>query len=207
MGKRSSESIFKLCSKCKTIADFSPAGRWCRECSRVSQKAWYEKNRAKHLVKLREYHKKNRVKAVERAAAWAHANPDRYRANQARYYEENKESLKQKVQEWRVANPERRKLQSHKRRKQMECDNPLTIEEWTDILNTQEGHCFYCNQERPLVLEHMTPLSRGGLHTASNVVGACQPCNNRKYTKTAEEFLNFLNEAQELNALAQKAED
>jgi 5-methylcytosine-specific restriction endonuclease McrA len=37
-------------------------------------------------------------------------------------------------------------------------------------------------------MEHMTPLARGGRHTAANVIPSCQPCNARKHTKTAAEF-------------------
>jgi 5-methylcytosine-specific restriction endonuclease McrA len=57
----------------------------------------------------------------------------------------------------------------------------------------QEGKCAYCACELgPIenhVLEHMTPLSRGGLSTQDNVCFACHDCNVRKYTQTVEEFL------------------
>lgn len=58
---------------------------------------------------------------------------------------------------------------------------PLTKQEWREILEYFDHRCAYCLEklERPTV-EHVIPLSRGGTHTANNVVPACQPCNSRK---------------------------
>ncbi len=38
-------------------------------------------------------------------------------------------------------------------------------------------------------MDHMVPLSRGGLHCWTNVCLACPPCNLSKHDKTAEEFM------------------
>jgi hypothetical protein len=40
----------------------------------------------------------------------------------------------------------------------------------------------------PLQVEHLIPKSRGGSDRASNLVIACDSCNKRKGTRTAEEF-------------------
>jgi 5-methylcytosine-specific restriction endonuclease McrA len=60
----------------------------------------------------------------------------------------------------------------------------------------QEGRCAYCECELggsdSHVLEHMTPLCRGGLSTEDNVCFACVDCNTRKYDRTAEEFEKIL---------------
>ena len=63
---------------------------------------------------------------------------------------------------------------------------------WT-ILTQFDGCCAYCGSDRRpgamrMAQEHMTPLARGGSHTASNVVPACKHCNSAKHTKTWEEF-------------------
>lgn len=49
--------------------------------------------------------------------------------------------------------------------------------------------CEYClSQLRyspdPFSIEHITPLSRGGLNRMDNLAFACQGCNSRKYTST-----------------------
>lgn len=66
--------------------------------------------------------------------------------------------------------------------------NDLTAEQWRIIVKVQEGRCFYCHRLQPLTLDHVIPLSRGGSHTASNVVGACQRCNSQKRAKMLDEW-------------------
>lgn len=49
--------------------------------------------------------------------------------------------------------------------------------------------CVYCGAENvDLEIEHIVPVSRGGNDALTNLTLACQPCNIRKYTKTAAEF-------------------
>lgn len=48
--------------------------------------------------------------------------------------------------------------------------------------------CAYCRAEADCV-EHVVPRARGGGDDWGNVAPSCAACNNRKGTKTAEEFL------------------
>jgi len=51
--------------------------------------------------------------------------------------------------------------------------------------------CIYCLKPIPFskdTLEHKTPLSRGGTNLYENLAIACQHCNNKKFTKTEEEY-------------------
>lgn len=64
----------------------------------------------------------------------------------------------------------------------------------THLWDAQDGRCAYCycrldGGSDSWCLEHMTPLSRGGLSTEENVCFACADCNLRKFVQTAEEFL------------------
>jgi hypothetical protein len=48
--------------------------------------------------------------------------------------------------------------------------------------------CAYCGAtDTPLQIEHIVPRARGGSHRISNLTLACEPCNQQKGTKTAEE--------------------
>ncbi len=52
------------------------------------------------------------------------------------------------------------------------------------------NRCQYCGRRystSDLSLDHVTPLSRGGLSSWENVVCACLPCNVRKGNRTPEE--------------------
>lgn len=50
--------------------------------------------------------------------------------------------------------------------------------------------CAYCGgqfADSELTVEHIVPVSRGGLHTWTNVVTACRSCNTRKGNRLPEE--------------------
>ena len=68
----------------------------------------------------------------------------------------------------------------HKRRAAMAILSTLTAEEWAAIKERQGQRCLYCNQVKPLTMDHLLPLSKGGVHTAENVVAACLSCNSKR---------------------------
>lgn len=58
-------------------------------------------------------------------------------------------------------------------------------------LFARDAHlCLYCGERfssRDLSRDHVTPLSRGGADSWSNVVTACKRCNNHKAGRTPEQ--------------------
>lgn len=58
--------------------------------------------------------------------------------------------------------------------------NDFTATQWREMKRDADGRCHYCHEVRPLTMDHIVPISKGGSHTASNIVPACQPCNSRK---------------------------
>ncbi len=57
------------------------------------------------------------------------------------------------------------------------------------LLAKWQRQCAYCKTSGvPLQVEHLMPKSRGGSDRASNLVIACDSCNKRKGSRTAEEF-------------------
>ena len=45
------------------------------------------------------------------------------------------------------------------------------------------GICFHCKEKflkEDLCMDHLLPVSRGGLSTKRNVVPSCKPCNSEK---------------------------
>jgi 5-methylcytosine-specific restriction endonuclease McrA len=50
------------------------------------------------------------------------------------------------------------------------------------ILERDQHICAYCGNEATQV-DHIIPRASGGTDEPSNLVAACQPCNNRKSDK------------------------
>lgn len=126
----------------------------------------------------RDYYKRNREVVKARRAAYVKANPEKCKAAVASYRERHPDRVRATMQ---VVNNRRRVTKQA---------GDLTQAEWRQILEEFDHACAYCQaRDVPIEQEHMTPVSRGGRHTKTNVVPACRPCNNRKQARTIFEFL------------------
>lgn len=159
----------KYCPKCDDSKDVEEFGKnrsnkdgladYCRICHRANS----TKTRLKDGKKFKQILAKSRAKHREQ-----------------RLLDTN---------EWRKKNPD--KVASHnetRRSLKKNAYSTLTSSEWREILEDFNYQCVYC----PAPYEHMDhfiPLSKGGTHTADNVVPACAPCNYRKKDMMPLDFI------------------
>jgi 5-methylcytosine-specific restriction endonuclease McrA len=57
------------------------------------------------------------------------------------------------------------------------------------------GSCYYCGIQTPpakLTMDHMVPLTRGGLSTKNNLVACCKECNTKKKTMLPQEWQDYM---------------
>lgn len=74
---------------------------------------------------------------------------------------------------------------AHKRRalKLSQDDGTVTAQALEELKELQKHKCYYCNEPldygktKAVHLDHYIPLSEGGLHSITNVVWSCGPCN------------------------------
>jgi 5-methylcytosine-specific restriction endonuclease McrA len=65
----------------------------------------------------------------------------------------------------------------------------LTVLDWYKIKEHYKNCCAYCKNEfDKLTIDHVVPLSRGGLHEYDNIVPSCGPCNRSKGKKLLSEW-------------------
>ena len=65
--------------------------------------------------------------------------------------------------------------------------------------------CFWCGvqtQDGALTLDHLVPVSKGGSHHLSNLVLACQRCNEKRGNKYIGQSPGFMRRMAELKAVA-----
>ncbi len=107
-------------------------------------------------------------------------NPKKIQLRNAKFQSENRGYLRL----WRVSNPGKVLLYRHLRRVRVRAvvvEHGLTRDEWLEILEVFGHCCAYClRSDLKLTVDHVVPVSRGGDHTAENVVPACIGCNSRK---------------------------
>jgi|SRR5215207_5254709 len=116
---------------------------------------------------------KTRAKGTER-------NRDRgkKRAKDARWREKNRKRLALAQADYAKRNPEVTLLAIHRRRGRKR--GTVKVAEWRTILADYDGLCAYCLTASGDTMDHVVPLSRGGIHHISNIVPACSSCNKHK---------------------------
>lgn len=63
-------------------------------------------------------------------------------------------------------------------------------DDWKEILLALYGPaCLCCKEVKPLTLDHVVPISKGGLHTLSNAQLLCLRCNSVKNAR----FIDYRN--------------
>jgi hypothetical protein len=148
-----------------------------REQARKTYRRERRSNMQQQLARRRRHYAKNRERIRVRVKEQRLANPDRFRAvDRARY--------------WR--NPEKRRHQSRvARAKRTGSSCYLSLEDWKSLLRRFRFRCFYCKAKltkKNRSLDHKIPLVRGGTNDIANLVPSCLRCNQRKNTRTADEF-------------------
>jgi 5-methylcytosine-specific restriction endonuclease McrA len=86
---------------------------------------------------------------------------------------------------------------NHKRRAE-KCRALLdyTLEDLRELIGVSLGDgCPYCGttlNPASFQLDHKDPISRGGLHSITNITACCRPCNEAKGNMDHDEFKTLL---------------
>ncbi len=124
------------------------------------QRLWRKRHSDQSRSRCRDYHADNREAILERKRA---------------YYQQVRKQA-DKTEAGRLADRNRKA-----RRRSQQRNGNVTAEEWTAILAANDYACKYCGaKDRPLEMDHIVPLSKGGRHCANNIAPACKPCNSKK---------------------------
>ena len=164
----------------------------CKACSNAASKAWREANSEKAKATRKAWDEANleKVKAtkkawieanpekvearrkawVDRRKAWVEANPDKVKASNKAYYEANQEKGKTDSKAWAQANPDRTAAIKGK---------GLAIRRGASVSGIYDLElciAFYTESRRLTIetgiqhhVDHIVPLSKGGLHCQNNL--------------------------------------
>lgn len=174
--------------------------------TREYARAWYRANRERVLAEQKACYPSVRERKIASAANWTAANPEKAKANKARWYEKHKEEQRVKtaeryqqnrvavmegVYQWRAAHLElvrRYSLMAQDKRRGHKLGLPgnLTFIQWEAIKVAYKGRCAYCGEKvKKLTMDHVVPVTKGGMSTPQNIVPACKPCNSAKGNRAA----------------------
>jgi 5-methylcytosine-specific restriction endonuclease McrA len=173
--KRAAERAARELRPCELCGEpFYPARpTTSRLCSTACREAFRRRrDAADRAARQRAYYAATRDARRAYARAW-HARRDRdeLAARRAAYRAANLEAHRTYARrgEWR-------------RRARLAAADVRTVTE-RDLRRLelrQAGACAYCGELRPLTLEHVVPIARGGRHAIGNLALACLSCNSSK---------------------------
>lgn len=150
--------------------------------------------RATHKQELLEKHRQCNREHREEIKAYYTAHKEKKIKYQHQYYETHKDEASERGRKYNKN--ERGKVVSAvcraRRRARMMgvFIDDLTSNQWQERLEEYNGLCAYCLRPvKTVTQDHMTPLSRDGNHTLSNVVPCCKSCNSKKHNKTLLEYV------------------
>lgn len=217
----------KVCSKCGRILvantmnfNKKKGGKWglradCKRCRKEYHKEYHKEYRENNKEKIKEYKKKyrenNKKQIKERSKKYYENNKEHYK----KYRENNKEHHKEYKKKWYENNPEKVFNYANKRRRLEENQgNGITKDQWLEMMNFFDWKCAYSDEyiggkENNFIrsIDHIIPLSNGGLNEIWNLVPMLKNLNSSKnssdmlswYTKQpfySEERLNKIYEWQ-----------
>ena len=122
-------------------------------------------------------------------AAYYILHSDQLKAYSMQYYASHKEHCKARTRVYKKNHPEISITSRRSRRARISQApiNNFTHAQWVAMQETFNHRCAYCGRRAKghLTQDHITPLSKGGSHTLSNIVPACRSCNSKKGTNEA----------------------
>jgi 5-methylcytosine-specific restriction endonuclease McrA len=144
--------------------------------------------------RAKRYRENHRESTSKTKAKWAKENKDKVRASQRKYVVTHPLERQKSVSNWIKNNNDKINFYSrnYSAKKRGSKINDFTLEEWAELQKEHNYSCFYCGcTDKKLTQDHVYPISRGGNHTKSNIVPACQSCNSRKGAKILGENYAF----------------
>lgn len=147
----------------------------------------------------KEIRRERRAKIKTTGQQWRINNRDRARELCREYYSRHREAQLNRMRQWRIDNPGAaykavRSWQlrnwdkvlaysQNRRSRKLSAEGSFTGAEWMEKCAAYDNKCAYCDKPKPLTIQHVVPLSKGGSNYIENIVPACKTCNSRIHDK------------------------
>lgn len=189
----------------------------CKVCIRKQKKLSHQRNKEHNNARSRRWTAANKEHVKVQRAARREQYPEviekdktrsrrHYYANKEdkleykrEYYYNNRAKILEQSKDYRVRFPSenimRGKVSAHRRRARMkQVQGSYTRRDLDNLYDEQGGRCLYCGirlfRDIPydIHVDHIQPISRGGLNNPDNLALTCQSCNLSKADKTPDEW-------------------
>lgn len=149
-----------------------------------TKRLWIKNNPDKVAEEKRRSYQKHKEKIKKARREAYHRNPEKDKASQAKWRAKNRERASEATKTWRKENPDANRAFENKRRAiKASVDGFYTANEWMSLCDKYENKCLRCKEVKPLTVDHVIPLSKGGSNWIENIQPLCRSCNSAKGTK------------------------
>ena len=189
--KRCKYGLTPACKSCRKIycqqnkEKISKRGKQYREINKEKiserKKQYYEANKERSLECRKQYYEANREKIVEYQKQHYQNNKEKILERNKKYHKDNKEKIAEKHKQWGKKNKHLTRQSRAKRRGAERNQTP-------HYANLDLIKLIYENCPDGYQVDHMTPISKGGLHWESNLCYLPASINYSKGAKSIEEF-------------------
>jgi len=185
----------QICACCKVDKELSEFGKmkqrfnglhvYCKSCCREKRKG----KEAEQKQYNEDYYFENKTKILK-ANKQRHAdNKEKYVKTQREYYKNNKEKIRQVNKEWANNHIE----ETNKIKARWKKQNPLAVRHHGALrrlrlknqvskdVDLEAIKLFYKNTPKGMEVDHIIPVSKGGLHCVSNFQYLSPKENRQKY--------------------------
>lgn len=165
------------------------------EKQKESLKKYYIKNKEKLNILSKKRYEDNKEEKLKVRREYVKKNPDKIVQQQKNWYLKNRELKILKSCEYIKNNKLKHCIYNEKRRsnKNNTCDKSINEIAILKMMNNQKSKCIYCDTciIKDFHIDHINPLSRGGLHSIINIQLLCPNCNCSKGNKNNKEFIKY----------------
>ena len=134
-----------------------------------------------------DYHYRNREAANAKRRANRLKNIDSQMAKSRQWQKDNPEAAKAIKKNWSHKNREYLNAKE-KRRADLKKIGNVPLEFIRELNNKSCAYCGFFLAGK-MQIDHVIPISRGGMHTQNNLVSACKTCNQSKSNKPLDKWL------------------
>ena len=200
----------KVCTKCKRILvackiNFNKGSSRskyglksiCKICEKENQikykeskKIWREKN----PNYFKQYYQDNKEKILQNANNYYYENREDILEKREQYRETHKEEISERQKQYYKNNPHMLINQNNKRRQlEEEQGRGITKEQWYEMMEFFNWCCAYSGEyiggdSKNRTIDHIVPLSEGGLNEPWNCIPCYDNYNFKKGTKDIEQW-------------------
>jgi 5-methylcytosine-specific restriction endonuclease McrA len=176
----------KACSKCKiykSLLEFyldkskpSGLGAYCKECTHARRRKGPGRNNKRGMSV-----EEKRLKSNRASSEWK---------------KRNREYVNAKMRERRQADPAKyakiKKRSNDKRRAQKLSSVGVLPVDYENIIFSLYGRvCLKCRSDRNIEMDHVIPLSTGGIHCITNMQPLCRSCNASKGNRSSDDYRTY----------------